>query len=242
MGATLLLLALLLPRPAAAWSESGHLQIASLVYDGLPVSAREQWLLLLRQHPRFEQDFAAQLPADVSSDSDRARWYFARAAVWPDLVRGQAAFERRTWHYVNLPLTLKNGSLVSCKQARRDFPESQRRVSARRAPQAPASAPPHGTAEPGAELTPHEPEDVRAALAWARQTLLDAKRPAPQRALALSWLLHLVGDVHQPLHGVALFTAQRFELGDRGGNEISTGSGSSLHRVWDGLLGEDTSL
>jgi hypothetical protein len=212
------------------------------VYDALPAPARERWVALLRQHPRFDQDFAAQLPADVTADADRARWIFLRAAVWPDLARGQPAFERRTWHYVNLPLTLSKGTLVTCQQARADFPESRRRVAAAQAQRKPTERAAPTAPEPGAELTPSEPDDIVSALAWAQQTLRDGQRPAPQRAIALSWLLHLVGDAHQPLHGVALFTARRFELGDRGGNEIQAGAERSLHQLWDGLLGEDTSL
>ena len=40
-----------------------------------------------------------------------------------------------------------------------------------------------------------------------------------QRAIALAWLFHLVGDVHQPLHTAQLFTVD-YPQGDRGGNEI----------------------
>src|ERR1051325_8365085 len=38
------------------------------------------------------------------------------------------------------------------------------------------------------------------ALADAVETLKDHTRPAPERAVSLCWLLHLVGDLHQPLH------------------------------------------
>jgi len=41
---------------------------------------------------------------------------------------------------------------------------------------------------------------------------------------------------------VALFSERRFEFGDRGGNEIQVQGQSSLHRLWDGLLGDDSSL
>jgi hypothetical protein len=34
-----------------------------------------------------------------------------------------------------------------------------------------------------------------------------------------AWLFHLVGDIHQPLHTVQLFTRE-YPNGDRGGNEI----------------------
>lgn len=232
---------------ASAWTQSGHMAIASFAYDALPEQTRAQLVALLHQHPRFEQDFLPHLPASVSSPADRARWIFTWAAVWPDLARGQPAFDRGSWHYVNLPLVLQDRGLVSCSEARRNLPESQRRVAAARALRAAQKA-----AEPGAPatqasksepaLTPAHIDDIRAALPWAQQTLRDSQRSEPERALALSWLLHLVGDAHQPLHAVALFSPRRFELGDRGGNDISAGSAKSLHQLWDALLGDDDSL
>jgi S1/P1 Nuclease len=40
-----------------------------------------------------------------------------------------------------------------------------------------------------------------------------------RKAIALAWLFHLVGDIHQPLHTAQLFTVE-YPNGDRGGNEI----------------------
>ncbi|MEY4546299.1 MAG: hypothetical protein RL685_2494 [Pseudomonadota bacterium] len=234
--------------PAAAWTQSGHMMIASFAYDALSEQRRAQLVALLRNHPRFEQDFLAHLPVSVSTPADQARWIFGWAAVWPDLARGQPAFERGSWHYVNLPLTLGARGLASCADARRNLPESQRRVAAeraRRTVEKAAALPPGPPAPPAASaerLTPAGIDDIRAALRWAQQASSDDQRSPSERALALSWLLHLVGDVHQPLHAVALFSARRFELGDRGGNEILAGGAKSLHYVWDGLLGEDDSL
>ena len=44
------------------------------------------------------------------------------------------------------------------------------------------------------------------------------------KAMAYCWLFHLVGDIHQPLHCTALFSAEHFPKGDRGGFE-SVGQG-----------------
>ena len=49
---------------------------------------------------------------------------------------------------------------------------------------------------------------------------------------------HLVGDLHQPLHNVALFSKAYFPGGDRGGNDIEVvwdDGTRNLHAVWDGL-------
>ena len=72
---------------------------------------------------------------------------------------------------------------------------------------------------------------------------------APDRAVALCWVEHLIGDVHQPLHTVSLFSVQ-FPKGDKGGNDESLAVGAvdadpleaaahphRLHALWDDLLG-----
>ncbi len=59
----------------------------------------------------------------------------------------------------------------------------------------------------------------------------------------LVWLLHIVGDVHQPLHATSRFSAQ-FKKGDNGGNSEKicvTSCGEALHAFWDDLLGTSNS-
>lgn len=58
-----------------------------------------------------------------------------------------------------------------------------------------------------------------------------------ERAIAICWLLHQMGDLHQPLHVVA-FVNTEFPNGDHGGNEFyfRTKAGNEptyLHAVWD---------
>ena len=57
--------------------------------------------------------------------------------------------------------------------------------------------------------------------------------------MAYCWLMHLVGDIHQPLHCTALFSVSHFPKGDRGGNEIKLKRGKNLHSLWDNLLGRE---
>src|SRR5262249_11518796 len=57
-----------------------------------------------------------------------------------------------------------------------------------------------------------------------------------ERGLAYSWLFHLVGDLHQPLHSTAL-VCDHFPEGDKGGNAVAVVQGHNLHSLWDGLLG-----
>jgi hypothetical protein len=70
-----------------------------------------------------------------------------------------------------------------------------------------------------------------AAIFRSISTLKHTSKPQADRAEALRFLVHLIGDLHQPLH-----TADDH---DRGGNEIAVtflGSKENLHAVWDATL------
>ena len=69
----------------------------------------------------------------------------------------------------------------------------------------------------------------------------DKAAPAPERADALRFLIHLVGDLHQPLHASAL-ESESHPKGDRGGNDYKIVSSDekgpkNLHQLWDGGAG-----
>ena len=59
----------------------------------------------------------------------------------------------------------------------------------------------------------------------------DRQKPRDERALALRFIIHIIGDLHQPLH-VGNGT-------DRGGNDVEVmwfGEQSNLHSVWDSKI------
>jgi hypothetical protein len=84
--------------------------------------------------------------------------------------------------------------------------------------------------------TPLEQPKKPNALVELRRIL---KEPA-LTAYDLPWLIHLTGDVHQPLHCTSRFTKQ-LPHGDQGGNLVFVTPGRNLHSFWDGLAGADTS-
>ena len=80
------------------------------------------------------------------------------------------------------------------------------------------------------------------AIDTAEATLEAAGAAQLERARQLRFLLHFIGDVHQPLHAADYFSAQ-FPSGDRGGNSWPiTGAGyaTNLHSYWDQGLGQWT--
>ena len=64
----------------------------------------------------------------------------------------------------------------------------------------------------------------------------DKALPDEQRARALRYLLHLVGDIHQPLH-CATHCTQAPSQGDRGGNDFKMKGEDNLRSCWDGGVG-----
>ena len=77
---------------------------------------------------------------------------------------------------------------------------------------------------------------VSAQIVRDAKILKDRRAPAADRVRALVFLIHFVGDLHQPLHAG--------EKNDKGGNDVKAGYGIyapprlNLHSVWDGLLAE----
>jgi hypothetical protein len=77
---------------------------------------------------------------------------------------------------------------------------------------------------------------IIAEIARARAEVADKTRSAEARAESLKFLIHFIGDVHQPLHDV--------DDHDRGGNDVHVnalrgedGRATNLHSAWDtGLI------
>jgi S1/P1 Nuclease len=91
-----------------------------------------------------------------------------------------------------------------------------------------------------------EPVNILIALAENEGMVRNSSSDAERRAIALAWLFHLVGDIHQPLHTAQLF-ATDYPQGDRGGNEIcvrmtQAGQPMDLHRFWDGVITSSSNL
>ena len=210
------LMVCLVARPCLAWHEPGHHIIALLAYDLLNKEERQQLQAILRDHPRFKEDFApATGPSDQKdpkplTPEENERWLFGRAGYWPDVARSQPDYNRPTWHY-QLGATLMIGDP-------KDVPKN------------PGPAPADATLETQ-EL------HIAQAVEVCRSVLRDKTRSTSDRAIAVCWLVHLVGDAHQPCHAGSLYVAGAFPEGDRGANSIPTMQSKNLHALWDGLLG-----
>jgi hypothetical protein len=105
--------------------------------------------------------------------------------------------------------------------------------------------PPHFPMKPA----PTPGDDVLTGIAKSAKAVrgLTKSFDTSTRAKMLSFLLHLVGDVHQPLHCETLFDDKFLEPdGDRGGNNAWVkppgGHAIKLHAFWDQLFGSGGQL
>ncbi|MGB7371751.1 S1/P1 nuclease [Erythrobacter sp.] len=88
-----------------------------------------------------------------------------------------------------------------------------------------------------AEVGPPQEGDALSALARFAATVRDPGATREDKALALRFIIHIVGDVHQPLH------AGSGE--DRGGNDVKVrwfDDATNLHSVWDSRMIEGQDL
>lgn len=84
------------------------------------------------------------------------------------------------------------------------------------------------------DSNPSPDGDVVTGIQKCMAILRDPNTSADDTLFYLKMLVHLVGDLHQPMHVG--------RLADKGGNDIQVqwfGRGSNLHRVWDANLIDD---
>jgi hypothetical protein len=87
------------------------------------------------------------------------------------------------------------------------------------------------------EVISQQRDNVYRALLSCKNDLTDTTKTREQKIFALKFIVHLVGDLHQPMH------VSRSE--DQGGNNIRTtflGEPGNLHGLWDSRLPEHEGL
>ncbi len=215
-----------------AWDSVGHRISAAVALHFISEETRAELLQILAAHPRYEEDFLDQLPGFIETGDEDAmtEWLLGQAAYWPDIARGlpgqqREQFNRPPWHYTDgawvRGSALTQGNLYLGIDAFADQ-----------------------AGENGATIRNEtDAHNVMTAIDFNTQILSDASYPAEQRAVALCWVLHLMGDIHQPMHTGSLYSRHTFRSGDLGGNRIPVAIGNAganerlnLHAAWDGAL------
>ena len=200
--------------PLHAWNDTGHKIVGLLVYERLTPAARSNADALLLAHPHH----AALLAKNAPADADLKLWVFLTASTWPDLVRPAFGPNRKPEE-----ITKYHRGDWHYLNIPYIWPADTARFATAQLPT-------------GGELLN--------AIARCRQILGNRSQPAAERAVHLAWLLHLVEDLHQPLHSSAMYSARTMK-GDQGGNLVAVRRGNGvvkLHSYWDGALGSGESL
>lgn len=207
-----LLLAALTAVPARAWNHSGHMIVSELAWRELSAPKRKAISNLLKQHPHYNLLLATNVPPGV----DTNEWVFLRASVWPDMVRPSRSPGREKPD----DITKYHRSQWHYINIPYVLPADAGRISA-------------------ASFT-IPTTNILWALTNALTVLNDPHTEPPDKAVSLCWLLHLVGDLHQPLHAATLLS-DAFPQGDQGGNLLAIADTSqtpmNLHSFWDQCLG-----
>jgi hypothetical protein len=211
------------PTPALAWNDFGHMAVAAIAYKNLKPETRSRVDALVSLNPYYSR-WLASCPADCSPTS-RKQIAFMLAATWPDAIKGDSEYKPDGLDYGFRPDGVTSSLNVGYDDKLLhkywhfvDYPFSR-----------------DGTALP-AVPTPNAETQIevcRKALASDSSTASDALK-----SYDLNWLLHLVGDVHQPLHCVTRVTGE-FPSGDSGGNFVKIYECDPpllLHSFWDEAL------
>jgi hypothetical protein len=215
-------------QPASAWNGLGHMEVAAIAWEAMTPAAKAEAGKLLTHNPLYNGW------VDNVEAAERDRVAFIKSAQWADVIK-------RLSPYQPDGLTGSNGNRPP------PGPDTSRNIGYRDFLQhkywhfidVPFS--PDQTT-----LQPPDVPNAQSEIALLRAALTDTKTSADIRSYDLVWLVHLVGDVHQPLHATSRFTKEHAD-GDQGGNLVAVECGrgcssvKNLHSFWDGVIGTNSS-
>ena len=210
---------------AMAWDNRGHMMVAAIAFDQLTPATKERVsaLLALNEYPVNGDNVGV-------AEANEPKATFMMAATAADAIKSDVNFvnDGDDANAAGHP-DLNIGFSDELMHRYWHFADT-------------------AFLAPGTDGTLFETPRVNAQerIRLFRQTLA-SNAPDGLKAYDLVWILHLVGDVHQPLHDVSRITADR-PKGDRGGNDVklclvSTSScGTKLHSLWDDAIGTGNSV
>lgn len=201
---------------AQAWWDEGHMQIAYVAFRRLEPQVRERADALLRLNPDY-----ATWTAGAPDEATAKLYAFVHAATWADDIK-----TKRYGYERDDPRSSTAGRNIGYADHDQHAYWHFKDV---------ASSP------DGTPLPPPDPVDAVTQLRLMIAALPPSSGASDGlRSYDLVWTLHLVGDLHQPLHAANRFT-HAIPKGDGGGNAEAvipaTGETLALHAYWDRILG-----
>lgn len=215
------ILLVLQPVASEAWAPIGHMAVCYVAYSRLTPAIKARVAELLKLNPDYPV-WNRQLPAGTSSE-DHDRMIFMMAAAWADDIKGAANYTDDGPDAFT-PDGASSSQNIGYSDLFRhqywhfvDMPFSADHTTLPAIP------------------TPNAETQILAFRAVLGSTAADGLK-----SYDLVWLLHLVGDIHQPLHATARVEPAEPQ-GDAGGNKVKLLGDAlpNLHAYWDNLPGSD---
>ena len=208
--------------PAFAWNDFGHMTVACVAYQKLAPRTRARVDELLKLNPYYKS-----WRDSIDTSFDKNMQVFMMAATWADAIKKDPHYSSKD---------VKDHHLVGPDASRNIGYSDQLRHRYWHAIHEPFST-------DGTRLPKLSSPNVLTQINTFRQ-VLSSDAPDALKSYDLAWLLHLVGDIHQPLHCVTRFS-ECFPHGDDCGTYVllkvkkSKKHKAELHAFWDSLLGSD---
>jgi len=213
-----LILFVSLPVSLFAWGPIGHMTVGYVAYQNLTPAAKARVRELLKLNPEYA-NWDKAISAGTSPD-DHDLMVFMIATIWADDIKGDSKYSD-------------------------DGPDPN-------TPDGPSSSQNIGYTDlfrhrywhfvdtPFPTDIPIPTPNAQTQIVAFRAVLASAQ-PDDLKSYDLVWLLHLIGDVHQPLHAATRVAGSK---GDAGGNDVKLfgDASSNLHSYWDDLPGFDSSF
>jgi len=206
--------------PANAWNAIGHMAVAYSAWQQLTPATRKRAVALLKKNPYYKKVWKGLIPAGTSKD-DQGLYIFMMAATWPDEIKANNSGYKNDSNTPPQTSEATRNTGYSDKFMHKywhfiDTPFST----------------------DGTKLPPIPAPNVETQIGVFRTTLASNAKDS-LKSYDLSWIEHLVGDIHQPLHCTTRVTSLPGQQnGDAGGNDVKlSGSAGELHAYWDNLLG-----
>jgi S1/P1 nuclease len=210
--------------------------VASVAYRNLDSQTRAKLDKLLVLNPYYKAKWANLIPANTASDT-RKRLIFMLAATWPDEIKSDGTYHNDGSRGGDVP----DGSESTRNSGYDDLNRHKYWHFVD-----------HPFSQDGTDVTSFAiPVPNAGTQIAAFREVLRSDSPSNLKSYDLVWLLHLIGDVHQPLHCTTRISTDATQ-GDNGGNDeifcpvgaksCTTASSTKLHAFWDDILGTSSKV
>lgn len=206
--------------PALGWDDTGHKITACIAWQRMTPAVRERVIEILRQAPEDSDLAVFYRHIGLESEETRKREYFMLVSTWADIVRDFGLEPR--FRNENRNRKYHKGNWHYDDTFWKQVDGKAELLS--------------GFQEGGVAV---------AKLNEFYNLIRDPAASDKDKAIAIAWIMHLVGDLHQPLHTSARVTDLE-PKGDQGGNlflltpkDTPRDKQVTLHWYWDSIVGRN---